>query len=286
MRQIALPAKHRFEQTTDAGPAPMLQWLAIAELVVDDSYQRDLKAENGKAIGRIAAAFRWSRFSPVFVAPIEGGRYAIIDGQHRTHAALICGFDRVPCQIVQMSAAEQAASFAAVNGLVTKVTPGQIFKAALASGNELARSCQNAVAAAGCRLMLQNGSTNEKKPGDVYALGLVKTQVKAGNAPIVTAAFTALRQTECGKVAEYWSGPVLKLLLLTLAERRHATADVDALAAFLDDFDVWDCLEQADEQVKKKRRMGFVHLSRFDVATLALGEALDRAFPVQKAGAP
>lgn len=118
----------------DPGAAPMLQWLPISSLVVDDGYQRDLKAGNWKAIRRIAAAFSWSRFSPVFVAPVEGGLYAIIDGQHRTHAAALVGIDTVPCQIVQMDPREQAASFAAINGLVTKVTIWNIYKAALAAG--------------------------------------------------------------------------------------------------------------------------------------------------------
>jgi hypothetical protein len=118
----------------EAGAAPILGWLKIAELVIDDDYQRDLKPDNWRRIRKIADRFRWSRFSPVFVSPIEGGRYAIIDGQHRTHAAALCGFTEVPCQIVQMTREEQAASFAAVNGMVTKVTGYQILKAAIVAG--------------------------------------------------------------------------------------------------------------------------------------------------------
>ena len=113
------------------GAPPMLDWIEIDKLVVDEDYQRELKKANWAAIRRIASCFRWSRFSPVFVAPVEGGKFAIIDGQHRTHAAAICGFKTVPCQIVQMSKDEQAASFAAVNGMVTKITSLQLFKAAL-----------------------------------------------------------------------------------------------------------------------------------------------------------
>ncbi|MBI1620099.1 ParB N-terminal domain-containing protein [Aquamicrobium zhengzhouense] len=140
MRSIDV-TKLKRPANVDSGPAPMLQWIRIEQLVVDDSYQRDLKAGNWKTIQRIAEAFRWSRFSPVFVAPVEGGRFAIIDGQHRTHAAAICGFAEVPCQVVQMSLEEQAASFAAVNGLVTKVTLQQIFKAALTAGETWAIEC-------------------------------------------------------------------------------------------------------------------------------------------------
>lgn len=120
------------------GPAAILQWIEIDLLVIDDSYQRELKQQNWKAIRKIASGFRWSMFSPVFVSPVEGGLYAIIDGQHRTHAAAICGFKQVPCQIVHMSRSEQAAAFAAVNGTVTQVTAHQVLKAALAANEKWA----------------------------------------------------------------------------------------------------------------------------------------------------
>jgi hypothetical protein len=187
--------------SVDPGVAPMLQWLKIADLVVDEDYQRDLKPGNWNAIRRIADRFKWSRFSPVFVAPVEGGKYAIIDGQHRTHAAAICGFAEVPCQIVQMTVAEQAASFAAVNGLVTKVTGGQIYKAALAANEPWATECFAAVSAAGCSLMVQNKTTQDKQPGEVFALALIKQHVRAGNAAMVTFALDALRRSDSGEIS-------------------------------------------------------------------------------------
>ena len=67
--------------TIEAGPAPMLQWLAIAALVVDPAYQRPIARAGRRNVTKIAAGFTWSKFAPVVVAPIEGGRYAIIDGQ-------------------------------------------------------------------------------------------------------------------------------------------------------------------------------------------------------------
>ncbi|MBV5268721.1 MAG: ParB N-terminal domain-containing protein [Afipia sp.] len=152
------------------GPAPMLQWLKIADLVIDDSYQRELRRTNWTAIRKIASAFTWSRFSPVFVAPVEGGKYAIIDGQHRTHAAAMCGFEDVPCQIVQMSAAEQADAFAAVNGMVTKITSLQIFKAALAAGSGWATELRDLAQKAGCEVRTSNGSSDAKRPGQIYAV--------------------------------------------------------------------------------------------------------------------
>lgn len=274
MRAIQINPKDR-PLSVDPGPAPMLQWLRIDALVVDDSYQRELRPANWTAIRKIAARFKWSRFSPVFVAPVEGGKFAIIDGQHRTHAASMCGFAEVPCQIVQMSREEQAASFAAVNGLVTKVSNGQITKAALAAGEQWAIDCHKCVEDAGAKLMLQNNTTNLKQPGEVYALALVKRLVAAGKGGLVTAALQGLKGAECGKIADYWTGPVLKVLLTGVTDRPYINNRPIRLSAFLDEFDVWDALEQAQETAKKKRRMGFANVTQFDLALASFGEALD-----------
>lgn len=282
MREIQINSKDR-PVTIDPGPAPMLQWLRIEALVVDDSYQRELRPANWTAIRRIAARFKWSRFSPVFVAPVEGGRFAIIDGQHRTHAAAICGFAEVPCQIVQMSREEQAASFAAVNGLVTKVSNGQITKAALAAGEAWAIACHRAVADAGATLMLANNTTDNKKAGEVYALALIKRLVGAGKGSLVTMALAALNAAECGKIPDYWTGPVLKVLLNGVADRPHLESQAARLSQLLDQFDVWDALEQAQETAKKKRRMGFANVTQFDLALAAFGEALDAEFAAKVA---
>ncbi len=67
----------------DPGPAPMLQWVKVSDLIIDDGYQRPLGKSNWTAIQKIAANFLWSRFQPLLLAPVEGGRFAIIDGQHR-----------------------------------------------------------------------------------------------------------------------------------------------------------------------------------------------------------
>lgn len=105
-----------------AEPAPDLKWLPISDIVIDEAYQRPLLRSNWKAIEKIAREFKWSRFTPVLVAPVEGGKFALIDGQHRTHAAKLRGLPVVPAMIVPMSAEEQAMAFAHVNGNVIKIT--------------------------------------------------------------------------------------------------------------------------------------------------------------------
>jgi hypothetical protein len=182
----------RAQVVPDPGPAPMLHWLDLAQLVIDDRYQRPLGVSNWAAIARIAADFRWSRFSPVLVAPVAGGLFAVIDGQHRAHAAALCGFTQVPAMVVTVDAGEQAAAFVAVNGQQIRVNAHQIFRAALAAGEDWATRCDAAVRAGGCRLMTFNASSKNKKPGDVYAIGLIRAQIKAGNDGVVTSALAAV----------------------------------------------------------------------------------------------
>jgi ParB-like chromosome segregation protein Spo0J len=47
--------------------------------------------------------------APVVVSPVERGKFAIIDGQHRTTSAAILGVECVPCQIVIAALSERAA---------------------------------------------------------------------------------------------------------------------------------------------------------------------------------
>jgi hypothetical protein len=261
----------------------MMQWLKVADLVIDDDYQRDLRKDNWTAIRRIAGRFQWSRFSPVFVAPVEGGKYAIIDGQHRTHAAALCGIEAVPCQVVQMTKEEQAASFAAVNGLVTKVTPWHILKAAVAAGEAWALDCRKVCADANCVLMMRNGSTADKKPGEIYALALVRNAVKNGHHASVTLALSGLRRSEFGKEAEAYNNEILKPLFAAVVDRPWlAKAGID-LAPFLDRFDIYTAIDRAAQFAKIKRRQGATGISHFDLTAADIGEGLDKAFPQRMA---
>lgn len=271
--------------TVDPGPAAMLQWIRIDQLVVDDSYQRDLKPGNWKAIQRIADNFRWSRFSPVFVAPVEGGLFAIIDGQHRTHAAAVCGFAEVPCQVVPMSIAEQAASFAAVNGLVTKVTLFQIFKAALTAGEEWAVDCARICADADCKLMTFVKTSDAKRAGEIYAISLIRGFREKGHGRLVTFALSGLRRSEGGAEPAIWSNDVLKALIGAVVDRPWLLDQGADLVAFLDRFDIYAAIDRAEDFARQKRRQGHIGVSRWDIAAAEIGEGLDRAFP-QRIAAP
>lgn len=115
------------------GPAPFLEWIETDKLVVDASYQREIGRRGTINVNQIAENFDWSKFAPVIVAPVEGGQFAIVDGQHRTTAAMLRGQKTVRCQVAQADRARQAAAYAAVNGNITKTTAQQLYHARLAA---------------------------------------------------------------------------------------------------------------------------------------------------------
>lgn len=233
--------------------APVLDWIPIRQLVIDDRYQRPLTRAGWQTIRRIAEDFRWTRFSPVLVAPVPGALWAIIDGQHRTHAAAICGHDKVPCMSVHMDTAEQAQAFAGVNGTVTRITVHHVFKAALAARESWAVLANQAVSAAGCTLMTYNKTTAEKRPGEVFCIALIRQLVTAGHGATVTTVLSALRQIDGGKRAPLYSDYILRPLLTAVAtDPRFLRLDLARILTLHDPFKVLDHQRRALDCLSSK----------------------------------
>lgn len=256
-------------------PAPMLDWIPISNIVMDDDYQRELKPNNWAAIRRISANFHWSRFAPVLLAPIEGGLYSCIDGQHRAHAAAICGFERVPAMITTVSKAEQARAFVHVNGSQIRVSGHQVYRAALAAREPWAVACCEAVEAAGCKLMSCNMSTKEKKPGQVFCVGLIRKMVDGTGAGAVTTGLKAIREYDKQGNAALYADYLLKPWLTAIAsDDSFLRAD---LVAVLQKRAPYHVIDAADRLAKNEgkplalsRRQAFERMIRsygFDAAT-------------------
>lgn len=231
-RAIELGDRHPLEAAAEL-VAPELQWVRIDRLMIDESYQRPLGKSNWHAIKRIAGAFSWQRFTPCLASPLEGDYYALIDGQHRTHAALMAGVAKVPCLVVPMDAQDQARAFASINGQITTMSTFHIYRAALAACEGWALACEGAVSAAGARLMTGNLSSSDKQPGQVYAVALVKQHVAAGRGESVTRALAALLQSEHGRSSpDLWTHAVLRPWI----DAVHGLPDLSVadLAAFVD----------------------------------------------------
>ncbi|KEJ97414.1 ParB-like nuclease domain-containing protein [Pseudosulfitobacter pseudonitzschiae] len=214
-RPIVLPDD--FRPTPKPPPELALEWIPVRALVIDTGYQRPLARENWNKINAISVAFDWRFFTPVLVSPLGDGRYALIDGQHRSHAALRAGYDAVPALVVPMSRAHQASSFMAVNGAVTKVSMFHLYRAGLMAGDAWAIQVREVVEAAGCRVMLSNHSAAEKKAGEVYSISMVRGFCRAGKGWAVTRALAALMASTHGAAADAFKEAFMSPLIHALA---------------------------------------------------------------------
>lgn len=144
---------------------------------------------------RIARAFRWSRFAPVVVSPVEDGRFAIVDGQHRTTAALLAGHAEVPCQVIHATPQEQAESFAAINGNVTRVSALALYNASLVSGDRNALAIEKAARRAGVKICPYPKSELNQEPGETLAIGAISACLKLHGENIVVLALRCIVET-------------------------------------------------------------------------------------------
>lgn len=211
---------------------PPLDWLPISKLVIDEDYQRPLMQGNWAQILRIANAFDWAHFTPCLVAPIGDGHYAIIDGQHRTHAAALVGLTDVPCMLVDLDEVGQAKAFVAVNAQVTAVKPHHVFRAAVTSGEPTALATMRVVELAGAELVLASVSSANKNPRQVHCVAFLWAEVKAGRADVLRDALRAVAGSKAADDVWMWSYPFLKPFVTAL--RSEPRARQRDLAEFLD----------------------------------------------------
>lgn len=79
LRQIDVSGEER--RAGPRGDRPDLIWVRTDALRINEAYQRPIERRGWKTIRRIADNFTWGRFSPLLVAGLADGFYAVIDGQ-------------------------------------------------------------------------------------------------------------------------------------------------------------------------------------------------------------
>lgn len=154
----------------DFGKPPNMGWVSVNSLVIDYSYQRRIDKHGWRHVGNIAREFSWRHFGVIETAPVAGERYAVVDGQHRIFAAMLCGIEKVPVRVTVMTRAQQAGAFAKINGAVRQVTLFNIFKAALAAGDLWAVTADRIARKAGCRLMPYPAPPEQRRAGQIFLL--------------------------------------------------------------------------------------------------------------------
>jgi hypothetical protein len=233
------------------GPAPFLQWIEIEKLVIDDIYQREIGRRGAMNVHQISENFDWSKFAPVIVAPVEGGLFAIVDGQHRTTAAILRSQEKVPCQVVQADRAKQAAAYAAVNGNITKTTAQQLYHAKVAARDEDALRLAEVCAIAGVEIVRRNLVQSQIKVGQTQAVGALSRCLTLYGRDTLITALQCITHTADGN-AGFVRSTIIEALCEVLNEVPAWRDAGETLLRTMDKFkfgDVWDQIAAGRDQI-------------------------------------
>jgi len=183
-------------------------------------------------VDRIAREFSWSCFAPVVVSPVEGGKFAIIDGQHRTTSAAILGFDSVPCQIVIAAREEQAAAFKAINGTTTPISQMALHAAALVASEAWAVQIAHVCTCAEVELLRYPVPANKQAPGQTMAVGAIARCLKQyGEATLITA-LQCVTQTTNSQPGALSARTIKALCAVLHADHKRRDSGLALLEAF------------------------------------------------------
>ena len=235
-----------------AGAVPMLQWMKIADLVVDPAYQRPIRGKGRLNVDQIARSFSWSCFSPVVVSPVEGGKFAIIDGQHRTTAAAILGIECVPCQIVIAAPEEQAAAFKAINATTTPISQMALHAAALVANDPLAIQIAHVCACADVELLRYPVAVGKQRPGQTMAAGAIAGCLKRYGEATLIAALQCVTRTSNNKAGAL-SARTIKALCFVLHRNPSWPDEGAALLEVFDSIDLMAIQDASALDVARKK---------------------------------
>lgn len=198
---------------TFEGERPELKWIAPTDLLVDSTYQRDLSERSMRLIRKLVENFSWNRMKPPIVVQVGPASLHIVDGQHSAIVAASLGIPQIPVYIVKADTVdERARAFVGHNNDRVTVSPFDIYRALLASGDPDAQDVDNVCKRAGVRIRNISPSSAIAE-GDTAAVGIVRglvrrrgviparkvlqVLVKAKRAPITAAEIMASESIIC-----------------------------------------------------------------------------------------
>lgn len=259
----------------DAGPLPELKWLPISSLVVDPRYQREVGRAGERNVVKIAQGFRWRKFGVVIVAPLPDGRYAIVDGQHRTLGGAARGIEMVPCMVIAADEREQADAFTAINGNVTKMTPLQIHAARVAAGDSKALALEEACRLGGTTICRYPVPGNKMKAGETLAVSVLRRHLEIYGAPLLSLALRCITATRDGNPGMVRAS-VIKALCVVLDSEPALSRDPARLLQAMESFGFEAEFDRAvivARQRKTSVDVAFVSILFEHLAAKVLGKA-------------
>lgn len=212
--------------------APLFREVDPLDLLVDETYQRQISERSLELIRRIVAQWDWRRFKPPVVAETEDG-LVVLDGQHTAIAAATHpGVARIPVMVVTaVDRAAQAKAFVGHNKDRLGITQMQMHHAALAAGDEDALTIDQVCQRAGVTVLRNAPGGGVFKPGETVAVHGIGALINRRGAQKARIILQVLAEARCAPVSAAQIKSVE--MLLHDEEYRDAVAPADITSAIL-----------------------------------------------------
>lgn len=210
----------------DFGARPAIKWVAPTDLLVDSTYQRNLSERSMRLIRKTIENFNWNRFKLPIVVQVGTASLHVIDGQHTAIVAATLGIDQIPVEIVTADSVDaRARAFVGHNSDRVPVSPLDIFRALVASGDPDALDVSNVCQRAGVRIRYISPSSAIAE-GDTAAVGVIRQLVKRRGVIPARKTLQVLVKAKCAPIA---AAQIIAAENIICVERPKV--DLDELAA-------------------------------------------------------
>ena len=251
MKAISVEGYDR-PDSVSAGAAPVLQWLAISDLVFDPSSRNPARDKARRNVSEIALNFSWAFFATVVVTPLQGGKFAIIDGRRRTTAAAVIGLDKVPCQIVKTTPEERLIAFRTINGSGATLSRMALHAAAVVASDPWSVQVAEACARAEVELLRYPVPVERQSGGQTMAVGAIARCLKRYGEETLITALQCVTQTTNNRPGAL-SARTIKALCEVLGSDRLLR---DSGLQLLETFDEIDLLALAEATTAEPGQKG------------------------------
>ncbi|PST19698.1 hypothetical protein C7U61_14475 [Rhizobium sp. JAB6] len=236
---------------------PICEHVDPITLFVDPAYQRDIGERGLRQIRKIVEKFDWSKFKPPICAyaDIEGDTVLkVLDGQHTAIAAASNPFiSQIPVMIVEAEdTMSQAKAFIGQNADRVGVTHLQLHHAAVAAGEEDAKTIEEVCAAAGVKILKRPGAYNREASRESIAVAAIKQLIARRGDKLAREILEIIANAERGPITAQHIKAVE--FLMTHSEYSELIIPEDLTAAIVD---LLMSAEEDAQQLAMARRWPF-----------------------------
>lgn len=202
LRKIAAMDFPDVVKATVAGARPKLVWVKPTDLLVDETYQRDLSRQSVRLIREIVQCFSWDQMKPPITVEVAGGLH-VVDGQHTAIAAASINLPAIPIFVVHSpDLVGRAKAFVGHNRRRIQISGIQIHRAMVAAGDDDALDVDRVCQRAGVRLRHAQGRRGTLVPGESAAIATIYALIKRRGVMRARQALEVLAKAKLAPISE------------------------------------------------------------------------------------